>query len=58
MKALTEQDGETFPTGANADGLANFNSRNVLENVPRGFYSVYAYMGHICIFLLSLNKVL
>lgn len=58
MKALTERGGEDFPTGANADGLANFNSRNVLEKVPRGFYSVCAYMGHIYIFLLNLNKAI
>lgn len=58
MKGLTEQGGEDFPTGTNADALAYFSSRNVLEKVPRGFYFVCAYMGHICIFLLNLNKVI
>lgn len=35
MKPLTVQDDKDFPTGANANGLTNFKSRNVLKNVPR-----------------------
>lgn len=44
MKQLAVQDRKDFPAGANANGLTNFNSRNVLEKVPR--FRVCGYGTH------------